>query len=145
MKVFLALMCLALVTVGGCKSGKELPKVDGIKWKLVELNGKEVVLSNPESEIFMFFDSADKKVNRRAACNRFFGNYEMEGEKLTFSSMGATRMACPADSEWEDEFFEMLEVVDAYAVEEGRFTFLSKEEPVAVLQAVEQDMHTPKQ
>ena len=52
-------------------------------------------------------------LNGRAACNRFFGNYEMEGEKLTFSSMGATRMACP-DMSLEEDIVAALEEVRSF-------------------------------
>lgn len=64
-------------------------------------------LTDPNTEMYIQFEDVEKRVNGRAACNRFFGNYEIDGNKLKFSPMGATRMACP-DLQNETEFFQML-------------------------------------
>ena len=45
--------------------------------------------------------------------------------------MGSTRMACPNDSDWEFEFFQMLETVDNYKVKDKMLYFLSKDNIVA--------------
>lgn len=145
MRPLLALFFIVLVTFGGCKSGKEIPNLDNVKWKLTHLNGKEVVLNYPENEIFMFFNGTEKKVNGRAACNRYFGNYEITDTKITFSSIGATRMACPGDGEWEAEFFQTLETVDTYTLKDDVLTLYSKDQPVAVFQGEKADIHTPMQ
>jgi hypothetical protein len=39
--------------------------------------------------------ASDGKVAGSGGCNRFFGSYMQEGEKLSFSPLGSTRMACP--------------------------------------------------
>ena len=114
MRPLLALFFTVLVTLGGCKSGKEIPNLDNVKWKLTHLNGKEVVLNYPENEIFMFFNGTEKKVNGRAACNRYFGNYEITDTKITFSSIGATRMACPGNL--EAIFLKTLEAVKSFKI-----------------------------
>ncbi len=117
--------------MNSCKSKKEVVKLDGMKWVLKVLNNKEVVLSDSENKIFILFDDIARRVNGRAACNRFFGDYEMSDSKLKFFPMGATRMACPNDSDWEIEFFQMLETVDSYKVKDKVLYFLSKENIVA--------------
>lgn len=131
MRLFSILLCIALMGMGGCKSKKEVVKLDGMRWVLKVLNNKEVVLSDPENKIFILFDDVAKRVNGRAACNRFFGDYEMSETKLKFFPMGATRMACPNDSDWEAEFFQMLETVDSYKVKDKMLYFLSQENIVA--------------
>ncbi len=131
MKSFFILLCIVLVSVSGCKSKKEVVKLDGMRWVLKILNNKEVVLSDSDNKIFILFDDVAKRVNGRAACNRFFGDYEISDTKLKFFPMGATRMACPNDSDWEAEFFKMLEAVDNYKVKDNMLYFLSKEGIVA--------------
>jgi heat shock protein HslJ len=55
---------------------------------------------------------ADGKVAGSGGCNRFFGNYEQNGESLSFSPLGATRMACPTGiMKIEHGFFAMLGAV----------------------------------
>lgn len=137
MKSFLLLLCLGLLGVGGCNSSKCMAKLTDIKWVLETLNGEKVKLTDSNSEIFIQFNDAEKRVNGRAACNRFFGNYEMNDNKLKFSPMGATRMACP-DLQIENQFFQVLDEVDAYTIKENVLTFLAKNKPVATFVKAEE-------
>lgn len=131
MKNLFICLCVASLALGGCKSNKESVKLDGFKWVLKTLNGKEVTLSSPDTEIFLYFDVAEKRVNGRVACNRFFGNYKMDGENLKFSPLGATKMACPNDSEWEMEFFSMLDATENFKWKGGMLIFGTKEKTLA--------------
>lgn len=55
---------------------------------------------------------ADGKVAGSGGCNRFFGNYTQDGEALSFSPLGSTRMACPPGiMKMEQAFFGMLGAV----------------------------------
>lgn len=61
---------------------------------------------------------ADGKVAGSGGCNRFFGSYEQDGESLSFSPLGATRMACPQGTmRVEQDFFAMLGAVRKAKVE----------------------------
>lgn len=130
MKNLLLLLCFALLGVG-CNSSKNMAKLEGVKWELKTLNDKEIKLVDNSSEVYIQFNEVEKKVNGRGGCNRFFGNYELDGDKLKFSPLGATRMACP-DLELETEFFRVLETVDAYSIKDGQLSLKSKGKVVAV-------------
>ena len=130
MKSLFILLCITMAGVG-CNSSKNMAKLGGVKWVLQTLNGEEINLTDQNSEIFIQFDEAEHRVNGRGGCNRFFGNYEMEGKKLKFSPMGATRMACP-DLQLENTFFRMLDEVDSFSIKDNLLSFLSKEKVVAV-------------
>lgn len=136
MKSLILLLCLALFSVG-CNSSKKMAKLDGVKWELKTLNDKEIKLTDSNSEIYIQFNEAEKKVNGRGGCNRFFGNYEMDGDKLKFSPLGATRMACP-DLQLETEFFKALETVDTYSIKDGVLSLKSKDKVVAVFNKAEE-------
>lgn len=130
MKNLLWLVCV--ITMGvGCNSSKNMAKLNDVKWELKMLDGKEIKLTDNNSDIYIQFNEAEKKVNGRGGCNRFFGNYDMDGDKLKFSPIGATRMACP-DLQTESEFFRVLETVDAYSIKEGLLSLKSKGNVVAV-------------
>lgn len=136
MKNLLLLLCLVLLGVG-CNSSKNMAKLEGVKWELKTLNDKEIKLVDNSSEVYIQFNEAEKKVNGRGGCNRFFGNYELDGDKLKFSPLGATRMACP-DLELETEFFRALETVDAYSIKDGQLSLKSKGKVVAVFNEVKE-------
>ncbi len=53
MKSFLLVLCVALSVVG-CNSSKNMAKLSGVKWVLQTLNDKELSLTDPNSEIFLF-------------------------------------------------------------------------------------------
>ena len=131
MKSFLLVLGFVLLWMTGCRSSVEREKLGDARWELETLNDKNVVLSDPESVMFILFDEEARSVNGRAACNRFFGNFELEGSRLRFSPMGATRMHCP-DMKWETRFFRILESVDAYSVCNNRLSLSSQGKVVAV-------------
>lgn len=126
----LLLLCCIVFGMTGCHSSRNMAKLNDVKWILQTLNGKPVELKDQNSEIFIQFNDAEKRVNGRAGCNRYFGNYEMENSKLKFSPMGATRMACP-DLQIESEFFQMLEKVDGYIIKDNVLSLLAKGEVIA--------------
>lgn len=128
MRILLLLVGIVLAGAG-CRS-TENAELGGVKWVLVSQDGEQVKLTMPDNEIFMEFNNTEKRVNGRAGCNRFFGNYEQEGSKLKFSPMGATRMACP-DLQAENSFFRMLDGVDSYRIKNHHLTLLSKGKEVA--------------
>lgn len=118
------LFCLTLVATA-CTSSKNIVKLSGIKWELQSINGKAIQLKDNSSEVFIQFNETEKRANGRAGCNRFFGNYEMDGDLLKFSPMGATRMACP-DLEIESDFFKMIELVDHFSIKNNQLLFMQK-------------------
>ena len=101
-----------------CKSAKESVSLTGVKWVAESLNGKEIKFKERGSEVFITLESDNKKVFGRAGCNRFFGTYEQNESQLTFSGMGATRMACP-DMETEGKILKALNEVKSFDVLAG--------------------------
>lgn len=85
----------------------------GKKWYLTTLYGKTLKLSLEETP-YLLFDAKESRVNGFAGCNRFFGSIELkENNRLRFSGVGATRMACQ-DMKVEDELFEVFNQFDSY-------------------------------
>ena len=137
MKEMKLMLLVLLVAVTGCKSSdNSLTLLRAKEWQLKSMteNGKEV--KNPQQiPTLVFSDSS--AVYGSAGCNRFFGNYEMDGDKLKFSPLGATRMACP-DLQLETEFFKALETVDTYSIKDGLLSLKSKDKVVAVFNKAEE-------
>ena len=88
-------------------------------WKLIELNGKPVVVKeDAASEPHLIFKIEDSRVFGSGGCNRILGKYELApGNRIKLSQMAGTLMAC-LDMEVEGEFMKTLQVVDNYTVKD---------------------------
>lgn len=137
MKKILFLICFTpLLMAVSCHSSKNMVKLSDTKWVLETLDGNEVKMKEQRNEIFIQFNEVEKRVNGMAGCNRFFGSYEMDGSKLKFSHMGATKMACP-DMDVESAFFKLLEETDSFSIKDHQLTLLQKGKVLAVFKAGE--------
>lgn len=133
MKTLLVLICMAALGLDACQTGGGKVELTGMKWVLQTLGGKKVELADAQRPVYIQFNAAEKRATGMAGCNRFFGGYELDGTKLKFSQMGATRMACP-DLETESAFFKMLEDTDSCEIKDRQLMFLQKGKVLAVFQ-----------
>ncbi|MFB3389861.1 META domain-containing protein [Flavobacterium sp. LAR06] len=62
-------------------------------WKLIQLEG----VGKDYGPVSIKFDIAANKVSGNSGCNSFFGTYAAEGDFVSFSKIGATRMVCSDD------------------------------------------------
>lgn len=72
----------------------------------------------------------------RTNCNRFFGKYELKGQKLEFGNLGMTRMACP-EMQYEDAFVKMLDEVDGYEIKGAELKLYDDKKLLAEFRAVQ--------
>lgn len=133
MKQFVCI-CLMLLSVISCKSTKEKLSLTGVKWIAESLNGKELKLKERGSEVSIVFNADKKQVNGKAGCNHFFGGYTEDGQSLTFSNMGATKMACP-DMDIEVVFFKVLDGTKSFVIKNNKLSLKNDEEVIAVFKA----------
>jgi len=89
-------------------------------WKLVEINGTAFRPSQGSRDTHLILSTDESRVHGFAGCNNFFGTYQNNGEHLSFSPLGSTRMACPDGMEAEQAFLKALDQVDR-AVVSGMF------------------------
>lgn len=78
--------------------------------RTVYSNDTIAVPAKPGSFTLTFKD--DGTVHAATDCNRMFGNYSVDGRKLSFSKLAATKMYCP-DSQ-EQDFAKMLSQVTSF-------------------------------
>ncbi len=62
----------------------------------------------------------EQKITGKGGCNNFFGKYELSGDKITLSKIGATRMYCQDASKFETKYLRALESVTGYTPKENR-------------------------
>lgn len=117
--------CVTLMILLSCGAPKQGPSGNSVNslldnyWKLIELNGKTIDSSNQGNrEPHMIFKAMDNKVSGNGGCNSFFGTFELsENFRLSFSNIGATKMACP-DMSTEAELFNVLSNIDNFTIKD---------------------------
>ena len=135
MKKYFAAAAL-LVTMAACGSAAQDKTLEGTTWKLAQMGSIPATAINQEADFFTLeFNAADTMVAGRTNCNRFFGKYELKGQKLEFENLDMTRMACP-EMQYEDAFVKMLDEVDSYAIEGSELKFYDDKKVVAEFRAV---------
>lgn len=108
------------------------------RWTLENIViGEGVTSTYVDAEITALFE--DGQVSGSAGCNRYFGGYQVEGEKLTFDALGSTRMLCDdARNERETEFLTAMQSVEGYRLEGDRLILLDGEgNPLVEFSAME--------
>lgn len=63
--------------------------LQGVDWQVVEIAGDAV----GDYDVTVRF-SGDDTINGRAACNSYFGTYQLSGEGIRVSQLAGTKMAC---------------------------------------------------
>jgi heat shock protein HslJ len=88
------------------------------RWKLVELNGQRLSdMANPPVKVpYMELDSK-RRIAGYSGCNRFFGTYELNpNDRVSFSAMGMTRMACAQENNVEADLMQVLSSADSFVL-----------------------------
>ena len=73
----------------------EYMKVDGVQYGI-------------EEKIPTILFSNDNKVNGFAGCNKYFGNYTLDGRTINLDELGSTRMHCEDAMELEQAFLKLM-------------------------------------
>jgi copper homeostasis protein (lipoprotein) len=88
----------------------------GTYWKLVRLGDTPVPAAEKPHEAHLIFADEGPRMSGSGGCNRLTGGFEVDGEKLKFSGVAGTRMACAAGMDQEQRFLRSFEKVDRYRI-----------------------------
>lgn len=121
----LAVLLLAACQPGTGGSGGPVPAIEGIDWKLVELNGKPAAKGATGKPATLTLTAAGTRANGYAGCNNFFGSYTLTGSTLKFGLLGMTRMACPGTEALESAYTKALEATTAQRLSGGKLELLA--------------------
>lgn len=104
----------------------KIEKITDITWRLLEIQGKPISRLDKNKRPIQFrLNSKENRVNGFAGCNNFWGSFNLqEGNRISFSKMASTLMACP-DLHLEIEFYRILDRTDNYTLKEN-FLYLNK-------------------
>ncbi|HRE19125.1 MAG TPA: META domain-containing protein, partial [Rhodocyclaceae bacterium] len=76
----------------------------GTYWKLVRLGDSPVTAAAKQREAHLILANDVLRVSGSAGCNRVTGTFELDGDRLRFSQIAGTMMACPEGMEQEKRF-----------------------------------------
>jgi heat shock protein HslJ len=144
---YLIMILFTAIVLFSCTAGKQSAKttlqadnnypLTETYWKLTELLGQPVTTDANRKEMFLMLKTEGIRVQGNAGCNSFMGSYTLqEGNRLSFSQLAGTMMACP-DIEKEQQFMKLLPTVDNYAIK-GNILSLNRARmaPLARFEAV---------
>ena len=89
------------------------------------LSGADWVLAGETGERAPYLRFDGGRVGGLGGCNRFGGRYETDGDRLSFSPVMSTRMACRPDlMKAEQVFLDMLSKVKGMTIDGDRLELL---------------------
>jgi putative lipoprotein len=93
-------------------------------WALVRIGSTEVAVADSRREPHFILHPDQNRVTGSGGCNRMTGNHEVAGDRITFSHMAGTMMACPDGMEHEKAFHEVLGKAARWRIEGARLQLL---------------------
>lgn len=105
----------------------------GTNWTLVSIMNKPAV---PNSGVTLAFGD-EGRASGSAGCNRYSGNYTVNGDKLTFGPMISTKMFCaqPGVMEQEAQFTTTLEKAASFKLNGDRLEMIAANGDVVIVLA----------
>ena len=90
-------------------------RLAGTEWRVVTLQGETV----PAGTISTLNFITDDRIVGRAGCNRYYGPYASQQERITMGPIVTTRMACsPEATAWEERYLGALQEAARAALDE---------------------------
>ncbi len=118
LKLLLAPLLLVALAFTACATSTGA--IEGVTWVLDSYGppgNLQPVL--PDAETSAEFNHDDAQVAGSAGCNRYFGSYQLDGNKLSFTGpLGSTMMACPElIMEQEMAYLRVLQLAETYEID----------------------------
>jgi len=103
-------------------------------WKLAKINGQNVVKPAGANDVTLAVVAGVNTFGGNSTCNQYFGSVAVSNDKITFSDLGSTKMACD-DMNLEINYFQAIKKVDRFAVNNGVLYLYSGSQVVLEYQA----------
>jgi len=132
-KIVFAGLSLLLITItmvtAGCSGTQESPKLESVRWVLKSYgNADSLTPVLPDKEVWLEFKSADKTVGGNAGVNLVSGQYNIDGNKLTWDSLMLTLMAGPEPlMSQETRYVKILGSAQTFKIEGQTLTITGTE------------------
>ena len=127
---------LVLIRIGGKKAALDKADLVDTQWILKTLEGQAIKTGETPRPALIQFVQHDQRaiVSGNGGCNNFHGGYALEANKLSFSKLASTAMACP-EMELERQFYEALARVTRFSINAGGLTLYDSQDELARFEA----------
>lgn len=125
----------------------DVQALEGTAWSVVNFNnGREAVVGLLEgTEITLSFDETE--LNGGAGCNSYFGDFEVDDDKITVGQLGSTMRFCETPEgvmEQEQQYLAALQSAATFSIEGGELWLRTAEDAIAVIAVKEQIVDLPE-
>lgn len=135
MQYSLAALLVGTLALAGCAGFEAASDDDTVNeplentyWKLLTVDEREAVAIDEAREAHLVLHAEESRLAGSTGCNRMMGDYERDGDRLTFGQLATTMMACPGEvMALEREFLDVLEAIDGWQVEGETLTLVDAE------------------
>lgn len=100
----------------GSSTSTPASSLENTHWRLVQLDTHNMSEIELQRAPHLIFQPDQQRVSGFAGCNQMTGSYETNGEKLKFSQMAGTMMACAQGMDLEQNFHKALAEVTGWRV-----------------------------
>lgn len=107
MRQSLFVVCIALAAAASCARSSSL-SLEGTHWTATSIGAAAEPIADTQKEVFLILGPEPGRAFGSGGCNSFSAGYERSGEKLTFSRIAGTRMACQDGMELEGDYANAL-------------------------------------
>lgn len=106
-------------------------------WRVVRIGGEAVPALDTPRAPYLRFESMPRRVQGATGCNTFSGGYEVNGDRLVFHPLIATRMHCGEVMAIEQALLKALGATRAWRGGEDRLELLDERgQPIVALEAM---------
>lgn len=121
-------------------SAEAVTTIEDAKWVITKLDGGDMTDREKNGQVIYFIlDSKTNRVSGNSGCNTFMGTYKLEdGNRISFSKMASTMMACPDAKINESEILSVFETADNFTITNNTLMLnKAKRAPLAEFKKVE--------
>ena len=124
--ILLFTLACAAALLAGCgttelSAAEPAKPLTGTEWKLAEIDGKAVAVTEGLRTPTLQLDAATKRASGTSGINRFFGSYESSGAALKFGPLAGTKMGGPpAAMAAESAFLKAMASVTSFNIASNR-------------------------
>lgn len=134
-KIFKILFVVAFTSLFLASCAKNEPVVknnDPLKntyWKLTKVREHKTITYEKQTEAHIILKNENKIVGSDG-CNRIFGSYNIDKNKIEFSHLASTRMACMKGMTQAHEFSTAFAYVKTYKIQKNKLFFYDENKNV---------------
>ena len=96
------------------------PRLEGVQWEVTGYNNGRQAVVSPKIGTRLTLAFQDGRVSGSSGCNRFHGEFKVEGNALKIRPLATTRMACEDElMTQERQFLRALESATTWGIVRG--------------------------